>query len=66
MLLKEFSTPIALSNHITTATTTTMFKIFLILPSIGMKVFTNHSKIPTMTSVTRMFINDINDIILSK
>jgi len=45
----EWNSPNMFSSHKTTQITTTAFKIDLIVPCIGMKRLTSHSKTPTTT-----------------
>jgi hypothetical protein len=47
----EWNNPKTLRSHNTTPITTTAFKIDLILPAIGIKRFTSHSKTPTTIRV---------------
>ncbi len=55
----ELQSPNALSNHRTTTITTTTFRIFLILASMGIYVLINQSSTPTTINTITMLISGI-------
>jgi hypothetical protein len=59
MLDMELNSPNAFNNHITTAITTTAFRIDLILWSIGIYLLTNHKRTPTTISTNKTLIKGI-------
>src|SRR6266852_6863883 len=51
---REWNNPNTLRSHSTTPMTTTAFKMDLMLPAMGMKRFTSHSRTPTTIRVSRI------------
>jgi hypothetical protein len=56
---REPNRPNPLANHNITKITTTIFKMFLIFPSMGIYEFMSHKTTPIKLRVMRTDINDI-------
>jgi hypothetical protein len=55
----EWRNPLTFSSHSTTPITTTAFRILLIVPAIGIKLFTSHSRTPTTIRVIKICMRGI-------
>ena len=53
---REWNNPNTLRSHNTTQMTTTAFKMDLILPAMGMKLFTSHRRTPTTIRAMRIWM----------